>query len=736
MIKIIFFSHFLLILVLVTTPCLAASRKESEKKNIIKNTDKVIPPAENLPSQPKRTSKISDAINNKKIDSSKKSSLKEETNKESLKGPYFTQKENPKKLYSYTWKSERKKIFEQPEKWPYNTSTTKFITFGTLKNSIRYKYTFVKSLDVRSIHRWTLNQKYGNTLQDFGVDATPAINIYFEMPKNIGTTSGYENFDLYFKDAYQIKLYDTKSPFTYIYAIPGKNISKIVFEYSQNLNENWNIGGTFSNTSMGCPFEKYTKSRYALNRLWDLHLHYNDDSSKYDLVLTLSGMKSYCHMYYPWGEEKDYLTFDKQSKKQQYQLITFPNIDLEYKKNGKPKFINVPISGEQSPNAKNKTCRHIINVYNQYEIFEQKKIYYQVSLLYDKNNLGERDSDELETDRSEITPFRSTNIVGIDNEVGFKGLYGQNIFYRIYIKRSDLFRNYPHLSLDKKDEQYLHVGENFIGTHLVYNFRNGSYADCELEYLVPYHYRVSTSYKSDRLELSLGLSRKKNPFIFDKFYAYVDVNNNSAEPIEVDKKKIEYSFPFANKAYAGFIIYKSKSLILKPTVMALSIGKTIKECNVYLCPGAEINFRTGKIHVDNKIIGSFAAVDKFSSYIMPPVLINSSIYYLTSLYQKKLQMCTGIDVNFRWKYNAMPFASSNTSDRKNFYIFQPKDGIRNESYGLPVINVFLNFVYQNLGLFFKITNITDGFLGSHFTTNRYPIQRRSYDLGISWKFFN
>ncbi len=730
-----------MILAIVTTPCFAASRKESEEKNVIKNTDKAIPSGENLSNEPKRTSKTSTTINNEKASSDQKTFPKDKENQKSLKGPYFTEKEDPKKLYSYTWKSERKKIFEQPEKWPYDAHTTKFITFGAVKNSIRYNYIFVKSLDVRSIHRWTLNEQYGNTLQDFGVDTTPAINTFFEMPKNIGTTSGYENFDLYFKDPYQIKLYDTKSPFTYFYVIPGKNISKAVFEYSQNLNENWNIGGTFSNTSMGCPFEKYTKSRYALNRLWDLHLHYNDDSSKYDLVLTLSGMKSYCHMYYPWkGDDKELLVFDKETKNRPYNFVKFPNKDLDHKKNGKPKFIYVPTSGEQSPNGKNKTCRHIINIYNQYEIFEQKKIYYQISLLYDKNNLGERDSDELETDRSEITPFRSTNIIGIGNEVGFKGIYGQNLFYRIYIKRSDLFRNYAHLALsEKKDYQHLHVGEHFVGTRLQYNFKDESFADCELEYLIPHYYRVATSYKSGRLELSLALSRKKLPFIFDElneFYAYVDGSSNSVIPIKVDEKIIKYSFPFANKASSGFIIYKSKSLIIKPTAMALFIGDEIKKCNIYLCPGAEINFRTDKIHVDNKIIGSFVIKEFKSPYKMPHVLINSSIYYLTNLYQKKLQMCTGIDVNFRWKYKTVPFSPDRFSNINSFYIFQPQGVSYGKSYGLPMINVFLNFVYQNLGLFFKITNITDGFFGAHFATNRYPIQRRSYDLGISWKFFN
>ncbi|MCP3660740.1 MAG: putative porin [Bacteroidetes bacterium] len=685
--------------------------------------------------------------NNKK---EKNQKLKQKEDDQEIK-----EKENPKELYSYTWKSEKKKIFEKKEPEVHSDKTTKYATFGEIKDNIEIPYRNPTDLDVRYIHRWTLNERFGNRLQDLGVDGTPSRSIYFDMPEYIGTSSGHHNYDLYFKKPEDIKIYDTKSPYTYIFIIPGRKISKLIFEYSQNINENWNISGTFSNLSMASPFKLYPEQKYILSRMWDAHSHYQGFNNKYDLIVTISGMKHYCKEYSPnSNKDEELLLFDDSNEEKKFYQIYFPSINLEYPKNNKQKFL----TGERGTNGKNKTSKFLLNVYNQYEILSDAYSYYQFGYLWDSNTLGERDGDELEDDHPKLTPFRSTVIHTINNEIGFKSKYGENIIYRVYIRRSDLFRKYYHLKYDiinKKLNDDNHLGENYIGGKSIYKLNENSNIDFELEYLIPKYYKTGIRYKDKTLELSLKHSHKKNPFIsnYYEIYNMKDQENPSGNIKEFNSKtkgknKINHPFAFATKGFAGYKVYEGDYLSITPNIMALSIGEKLSECDVFFCPGARANITFGNIHFDNDLIYSLHAVNfqnqetKTDKHNLPTFFINSSIYYLASFYRDKLKICSGFDINFKTAYQASKY--DGYSKENPTYNFKTDEPYPEPKYGgklsggWPIINAFLNLMYQNFTLFFKITHLNYGLMGkgNYFATNSYPGQSRSYDLGIAWKFFN
>ena len=78
----------------------------------------------------------------------------------------------------------------------------------------------------------------------FGGNNGTALNhVYYTMPKSIGRTTGFESYTPYVKQIDEQKYYDTKSPFIDLYVgLGGKGRSLVDFEFSRNINAQWNIG--------------------------------------------------------------------------------------------------------------------------------------------------------------------------------------------------------------------------------------------------------------------------------------------------------------------------------------------------------------------------------------------------------------------------------------------------------------------------------------------------------------
>ena len=78
---------------------------------------------------------------------------------------------------------------------------------------------------------------------DLGVNGSALQPMYYSLPEQIGRSTGFHAYEPYYKRVEDFKYYDTKSPFINLEAVfGGKQRSIVDFEFSRNINPQWNVG--------------------------------------------------------------------------------------------------------------------------------------------------------------------------------------------------------------------------------------------------------------------------------------------------------------------------------------------------------------------------------------------------------------------------------------------------------------------------------------------------------------
>ena len=176
----------------------------------------------------------------------------------------------------------------------YNPTTTLFTTQEQIQyNQGGYK-SIADDMGIGGMHRFTFVQQHGNTLQHLGNDGTAVKPIFYTLPEEIGATSGFHAYDIYFRSPRQFRYYDTKSPYTKLYLMLARLYS--VFAdicHSRNITPNWNIGANFQ-TNMtdkewipANPPGDRNVVAYGL----DFFTHYKTDNERYQLLAHFLIMK-------------------------------------------------------------------------------------------------------------------------------------------------------------------------------------------------------------------------------------------------------------------------------------------------------------------------------------------------------------------------------------------------------------------------------------------------------------
>ena len=89
--------------------------------------------------------------------------------------------------------------------------------------------------------RWQTPRYKFQDLANLGTAARP---VFYEVPQQIGSTSGFDAYNLYHNSADSIKYYDTKiSPYQNccLFWWRGTGI-KLDVEFVRNIKPNWNVG--------------------------------------------------------------------------------------------------------------------------------------------------------------------------------------------------------------------------------------------------------------------------------------------------------------------------------------------------------------------------------------------------------------------------------------------------------------------------------------------------------------
>ena len=136
-------------------------------------------------------------------------------------------------------------LLDDSTKQVYGPKTTLYFYEQAIKRNSLVLYELDTLLN--NFHSYDPVAKSGWKYQDLGNIGSAAKPVYFGLPEQIGLSSGFDAYDLYFKDPSQRKFYDTKSSFTEMAAFFGGGHRNLLdLSFARNVNPRWNIGFDFS----------------------------------------------------------------------------------------------------------------------------------------------------------------------------------------------------------------------------------------------------------------------------------------------------------------------------------------------------------------------------------------------------------------------------------------------------------------------------------------------------------
>ena len=131
-------------------------------------------------------------------------------------------------------------ILDDTTKIIYGMKTTSFIS----KENFLLSDTLFLILDstLNDIYDISIPEKNQFKYQNLGNLGSPVRNIFYETPNSFSLQSGLSSLQPYIDEISTSKFYDTKSPFIDLgLFFGGLGRSKVDFEFSRNVNKNWNL---------------------------------------------------------------------------------------------------------------------------------------------------------------------------------------------------------------------------------------------------------------------------------------------------------------------------------------------------------------------------------------------------------------------------------------------------------------------------------------------------------------
>lgn len=131
-------------------------------------------------------------------------------------------------------------------------------------------------------------------------------------------------------------------------------------------------------------------------------------------------------------------------------------------------------------------------------------------------------------------------------------------------------------------------------------------------------------------------------------------------------------------------------------------------------------------HLNNKI--NYQLVPDSSVIRVPKFILQHALYYENDLFKNAMRLQIGFSVFYNTAYYANAFMPTNGQ----FYLQNKKE------YGnYPIIDFFINAKIKVVNIFFKIDHLNSGFMGTNYTlTPNYFINTRAFKVGVSWKFWD
>lgn len=136
-------------------------------------------------------------------------------------------------------------------------------------------------------------------------------------------------------------------------------------------------------------------------------------------------------------------------------------------------------------------------------------------------------------------------------------------------------------------------------------------------------------------------------------------------------------------------------------------------------------FRAWKFYFDNRFIGQYSSSDVIR---VPYFTGRFSFYFQGYLFKRALLLNLGFDITYNTPYKALAY-DPNTAQ------FRLQDEITTGNY--PYLDVFLTAKIKTVVAYVRLRNTNQRWPDvPYFITPHYPMQDRTLQFGITWKFLN
>ncbi len=181
-------------------------------------------------------------------------------------------------------------ILDDTTKLMYGPNTTRYTTLIDIKQLNENWHHPDTSL--YDFHKFTDYRSQQFLITDLGTVGTAITSIWPEKIDEIGTESGFNVYNAYFKKPTCIKFYDTQSPYSYFKGvIGGKGRTMLNAALSRNIRPAWNFGGDFRMLTIDKQINGTGRGdRRANGMAYDFYTHAYLFDSLYRVVASFSRM--------------------------------------------------------------------------------------------------------------------------------------------------------------------------------------------------------------------------------------------------------------------------------------------------------------------------------------------------------------------------------------------------------------------------------------------------------------
>lgn len=591
-------------------------------------------------------------------------------------------------------------IIDDSTKLVYGPHSTAF----TLESKIRENDTTFINVDTTlfNFEKFEVIKKDPVYYQDLGVNGSAMTPIYYAIPRTIGRTSGFHAYDAYMIDPEEFKYYDTKSPYMDIRATFGGNgRSTVDFNFSRNVSPNWNVGFDIHKLSSNRQLGEVAltgDNNNTSSTLLDIYTYYQSNKKNYTLLFHA-------------------LRFEHAVRETGGADVALGAEDLEFFS-----YADTPI---KLSNARSSDTRVNFHVYQEYSV----KPFFEVYHTFDKKSVKNEFIDyplSADQDYFDNIFIRSDSTLDaatfneVTNEFGIKGQLSNKLFYGGYLKRRDISYNYVY------SEPFGHTGETYLGGDIKFIITDNNMVGGHIEILDGGQYYLK-GFLTNKYVKATYTSAIYNPsFLSEQFLGNHYEWSNDFDPIIVN-------------SIEGSANYDFKFLSIEPKVSVTTIDQYVffdtDKTPTQTPSTALINrysvradFKFGKhFRFNNKINYTLLAGAAADVFRVPDLLVNSRWFYEGVWFNNYMPVQFGVDVTWQSAY----FANAYDPITQQFHLqndFEMKSFV--------AADLFFTFQAKKLRIFAKMTHINQPAENGYFATPFYPGQKRVFDIGCRWLFFD